>query len=582
MNWDGTLGVISMSSKINNLSDSPLRKRFFENTFVAENNYAVESIRVSTKRQERGKSFEDQAEVNLEYLKKANLQVIKSWEVAESASKHESRKRFLEMLEFVRASQSTDRPIKHAIFRDQSRSNRNRRSARGLEDLMELGVTLHFSRDNRCINNKSDLGEYLQWVVENYKNESFISDLTKNSMGGTIKCIERGCYPGSKLPFGYRSVGRKDRRCFELDGDHARYMQAAFEIVDSYLFEAERLTDRTLKEKLDGMFPAIGKTPHWKRFCELLRNPFYTGEEFIYDKTIFKSDRSLQPTLVDRQRWLRVQEKLNGRTRTRTLSKKLPYTGMMTCNGSILDEAGNLTDQVCGCAVTGERVQKKYVSGKTQEFDYYRCSNQTRSCSQRDINHMRKVADRKVSFRDSEIEIIFQDIFKSFSFDEVTCQKMKQFLWDEHYEAKNTSAERLAILQERQVELKVFIDAAYEHRLKGLISEELWQEKTRRWELEHSQIVGEISSLKDSTDEYMTRGIQLIELMQHAEMIFKNATPEKKRKMVELVSSNLLLKDGTLEYHWRKPFEMLAIKGDLEGWRPLVPRLRTELLEIVA
>lgn len=57
----------------------------------------------------------------------------------------------------------------------------------------------------------------------------------------------------------------------------------------------------------------------------------------------------------------------------------------------------------------------------------------------------------------------------------------------------------------------------------------------------------------DDQDEYLQRGVQLIELMQHAEIIFKNATPEKKRKMVELVSSNLLLKNGTLEYHWKKP-----------------------------
>jgi len=46
----------------------------------------------------------------------------------------------------------------------------------------------------------------------------------------------------------------------------------------------------------------------------------------------------------------------------------------------------------------------------------------------------------------------------------------------------------------------------------------------------------------------MDRGVELIELMQHSEIIFKNATAEKKRKMVELVSSNLLLKDGSIEY----------------------------------
>ncbi len=65
----------------------------------------------------------------------------------------------------------------------------------------------------------------------------------------------------------------------------------------------------------------------------------------------------------------------------------------------------------------------------------------------------------------------------------------------------------------------------------------------------------------------MSRGVELIELMQRSENIYKTATPEKKRKMVELVSSNLLLADGTLEYDWKKPFDMLAINGKIENWR---------------
>ena len=180
---------------------------------------------------------------------------------------------------------------------------------------------------------------------------------------------------------------------------------------------------------------------------------------------------------------------------------------------------------------------------------------------------MRAAVGRNVSYTQTEIETVFQDIFKSFSFDEVTCQRMTQYLWQEHFDAKATDHERLNVLQARQHELRAFIDRAYEDKLTRAISEELWQEKTRQWESEHVQIIAEINSLKDSTDEYMSRGVQLIELMQHSEIIFKNATPEKKRKMVELVSSNLLLANGNLEYHWKKPFNLLAVKGDLENWR---------------
>ena len=51
------------------------------------------------------------------------------------------------------------------------------------------------------------------------------------------------------------------------------------------------------------------------------------------------------------------------------------------------------------------------------------------------------------------------------------------------------------------------------------------------WELERAGIAAEIRSISVVRDDYMDRGVQFIELMQHAEIIFKNAKPEK-RKMV--------------------------------------------------
>ncbi len=195
---------------------------------------------------------------------------------------------------------------------------------------------------------------------------------------------------------------------------------------------------------------------------------------------------------------------------------------------------------------------------------------------------MKAAVGRKVSFTDGEIEVIFQDIFKSFSFDEVTCQRMKQYLWAEHFEAKKNHNERRLQLERRMTELDGFIHRAYEDKLKGDLQEDVWRGMDTKWKSERADIVTEYDSLMDTQDEYMQRGVQLIELMQHTEIIFKNATPEKKRKMVELVSSNLLLKDGTLEYHWRKPFDLLAIKGNLEDWRPLVELFRTAIIQQAA
>ena len=567
-----------MSEKFNDLSNSNLRKRFFEkDNSDSENKFSVSSIRVSTKIQERGKSFEDQDSTIAEYVKKLDLIVLREWRVAESASKHEYRDHFCELIEVVELSQCTAKPIKNIVFSHWSRASRNPKSRRALERLMELGIALHFARDGVVISNKADLGKYLLWVIETHRSEAFIEELTKNSMAGTMKLIEEGRCPNSKLPFGYVAAGKKNERHFLLDGDRARYMASAFEIIDT-TYLADRLTDKLLKAKLDVMYPSIGKTPDQKKFYKLLRDPFYTGEFFTYAGERYRANPEIQPAIVSKDRWLRVQAILDSRTPLRRLSKKLPYTGMMKCQGRILDANGMETDEVCGCSITGEQIEKKYQNGQIQLFDYYRCSNQTRKCSQRDKSYMSTQMGRKVSYRDSEIEAIFQDIFKSFKFDESTCARMTKYLWDEHFEAKKDHGNRRHQLEFRQRELDSFIQRAYEDKLKGVIGEAHWREQDSNWKQEQSQIIIQVRTLSNSQDQYMQRGVKLIELMQQSEIIFKNATPEKKRKMVELVSSNLLLKDGTLQYHWRKPFDLLAemkymrAETDEKSWRPQ-PRL---------
>ena len=91
-----------------------------------------------------------------------------------------------------------------------------------------------------------------------------------------------------------------------------------------------------------------------------------------------------------------------------------------------------MTEKICGASVTAEQIRKTYRNGTAKSFNYYRCSNQSSKCSQRDKTYMKAVAGRNVSYTQDEIEKIFADIFKSFSFDEVTCQRMKQYHGDEH------------------------------------------------------------------------------------------------------------------------------------------------------
>ncbi len=555
-----------LKNKINDLSNSAIRKKYFSTEFTPENNLTIRLLRISDVGQNQGGSIAEQDETTDKYAQDEKLQIERTWEVTETASNHELRKHFNEMISFIKSSQKTSRPIKHVLFSFQSRSNRNKKSARELEALVDMGVTLHFARDRRKLTPGSGLSEWMLWLVENMKNESYISELRQNVMGGTIKRIEEGIYPGAKPPYGFISVGRKNSRHFVADGDKAKYMKMAFEMVASGQYALNRVSDKTLKKNLDNIFPGLSKTPNHKKFCELLRNPFYTGEYFEYREERHRSAPGSIESVIDNITFKKVQDVLNNRVRARKLSKSHAYIGLMTCTGHIIEANGTLTDEICGAAVTAEQITKYYRNGNSKKFNYYRCSNQTHKCSQRDKVHMKKSYGRNVSYTQDEIERIFADMFKSFSFDELTCQRLKQFLWDEHFEQKNLSGLRLKELQKRQLQLKQFIDTCYEDKVSKKITEQIWQQHTHKWELEREEIISEIKSLNDQTDEYMNRGVELIELMQHSEIIFKNATPEKKRKLVELTTSNLMLANGRLEYHWKKPFNLLAVNGQKEKW----------------
>ena len=238
------------------------------------------------------------------------------------------------------------------------------------------------------------------------------------------------------------------------------------------------------------------------------------------------------------------------------------FEGLMRCDGKILDTNGHPKDETCGRAVTGETVWRHYKNGQSSSFTYYRCSSnrEKHRCSQRDKVYMKEIVGRSVSYRQDEIEVIFEDIFKSFRFDEEMCKEMTTWLWQEHFNDKEKSTDGLNGLVARKYQLEDFIEKSYEDKLSGGITEEIWKKNTARWSEEHEKIVAEMNTLKEAKGDYTQRGVDLIELMQHSEVIYKNATPEKKRQLVELVSSNLLLKDGVLAYDLKLPFNLLVIK----------------------
>ncbi len=50
-----------------------------------------------------------------------------------------------------------------------------------------MGITLHFARDRRKLDPKSDIAEWMMWLMENLRNEAQAKEIQQNAMAGVIK-----------------------------------------------------------------------------------------------------------------------------------------------------------------------------------------------------------------------------------------------------------------------------------------------------------------------------------------------------------------------------------------------------------
>ncbi len=86
-------------------------------------------------------------------------------------------------------------------------------------------------------------------------------------------------------------------------------------------------------------------------------------------------------------------------------------------------------------------------------------------------------------------------------------------------------------------------------------------------EAERGEIARQIDAHEKAKTNYLSAGLKLLELAQAAYKLYVSQTPHEQRRLVDVVLSNCRLRDGTLEYDLRKPFDLLVDVPDLGIWR---------------
>lgn len=87
-----------------------------------------------------------------------------------------------------------------------------------------------------------------------------------------------------------------------------------------------------------------------------------------------------------------------------------------------------------------------------------------------------------------------------------------------------------------------------------ILSVRFWRDMHERWTCDRADVQRKLDGLSSVKDEYIARGVQLVELTQYLESTYRKAGAASKRRLVKLVKSNRFLRNGTLEYDYEKPF----------------------------
>ncbi|MDI6809870.1 MAG: recombinase family protein, partial [Candidatus Eisenbacteria bacterium] len=440
---------------------------------------AVLYIRVSTKEQaEQGYSLSAQARLLIEYAERKAFRVTRKFMVPESASGKQERKTFLEMLEFLRSNPET----KLVLCEKVDRITRNFKDAVKLDDWLneDEARQLHFVKQNLVIHKNSKSYDKFQWDIYLVLARQYSNNLSEEARKGLEEKAVQGWYPGNHKK-GYKAIGSVGRKTWVIDSSpnsEAPFVRRAFELYDT----GEHTID-TLRRKLfeEGWKTKAGTPISKTEMHNLLTDCFYCGE-FDWKEKHFP--QASHPPLISKELFYSVQErirrKLTGKYRKHD---KFLFKDLIKCGE-------------CGRSVVAQ-VQKGH--------HYYRCTHYGTNCSQRGYVREEELEKQVICLLDG-LEVKNTRIV----------DWIRKALKESHAQEAQYHDVALAELNRQFTIIQKRLDALYDDKLDGKITDAMYEKKFQQCSQEQDNILGATRRHKEANISYFELGANIFELSQKA------------------------------------------------------------------
>ncbi|KKS12559.1 MAG: Recombinase [Candidatus Daviesbacteria bacterium GW2011_GWB1_41_5] len=470
------------------------------------------------------KSIPDQLRELKEYIEKWNLNIVETLTESNSAFVP-GRKVFNEMMARFEKGEANALLVWHL-----NRVARNPVDSGQVIWFVDNKKILQVETPSKQYGNTPDDKFYM--ALEFTQSKKYSDDLSEVVKRGIRGKFERGEYP-NLAPIGYINFRNHGISNIEPDPESASLIRKTFQEYATGKYSLGQMTKTVFSW---GLRTRRGKPVSKSHLHRILQNTVYFGL-MIHEGNEYWG--SFEPLIE-------VQTVLTSKSKPKKLTNDWAYAGLMKCG--------------CGCGANVIFEHKRKFNKKKGEWQDYYYSHSSRRCS----------PCNQPVITLSELEKQIDEKLAPVTIDEETwCLGIK--LLNKKYESEAKRRADVVKGQQRQFQrIQDELDGYFKMRAREEITTEEFVEKKKNLLAQQKQLQAKINEGFEGQRTWLELAEDFFTIAFQAREMLNSDDLEAKRKAVQKVGWNLMLKDERLIWTYQKPYDVLlkpTYRSDLRrGW----------------
>lgn len=480
-----------------------------------QNNTAVILARVSSKAQEdEGYSLDSQLKLLMSYCQQRELEVVKIFKIAETASKEQSRKVFHELLQYLKSSKVT-----HLAVEKTDRLTRNFRDAVAIDDWLEQNPLrrLHAVKESLLLHKEARSDVKFMWNIHLSVAKKYSDNLREEAMKGWAEKLAQGWLPAPPPP-GYMTVTVNGKKIHQPDPVTKLIIQRAFE---KYLEPDQSI--QTICDELEvmGLRTGTGR-PHGKTSVhKILSNPFYIG----INRHNGKEYPGAQEPIIHKEIFERVQQKMRRKLTSRYRTHNPVFKNVIRCTS-------------CGKMVTWQLQKGRYYGGCQRRND---------------------ICKRNTLLREDILEEQIEAMLKGLvSPRPEVIDWLSNAMQERHQEAIMSNQQLVHSIQMQIDRVNRMDSNLYDDKLSGEISTDVYAEKHQSFTEQRQALEAKLAGIDKTISKGLEQRLVLLKLSQRSAEIYKKKSPSQKRIIISKLFEEFKYEGGILSVNYTKFAKAIA------------------------